>query len=128
MNTQRGGVINVVITDDHVLYRSAVKFALSTKKDIKVIAEAGNGSQLLDLLKTVQPDVILLDIQMPVMDGISTLPELKKLYPNIIAIVLSMMDNQSMITKLLGMGANGYLIKTSDTETIYKTIKTCFGQ
>ena len=78
MNTENRAVINVIICDDHVLYRAGVKAALSSKKDIKVIAEADNGSHLLNLLKAVQPDVILLDIQMPIMDGIATLPELKK--------------------------------------------------
>ena len=128
MKTESGGVINVIIADDHVLYRAAVKIALSSKKDIKVIAEADNGSHLLNLLKAVQPDVILLDIQMPVMDGIATLPEVKKLYPNIRIIMLSMMDDQSMITKLMELGANSYLIKTSDPEIIYEAIKTCYEQ
>jgi len=67
--------IKVLIADDHVLYRAGVKTALSTKKDIKVIAEADNGMHLLNMLKMIQPDVILLDIQMPVMDGIGALPE-----------------------------------------------------
>ena len=128
MKAESGRVINVIICDDHVLYRVGVKAALSSKKDIKVIAEADNGSHLLNLLKAVQPDVILLDIQMPVMDGIATLPELKKLYPNIKIIMLTMMDDQSMITKLMELGANSYLTKTSDSEIIYEAIKTCYEQ
>lgn len=118
--------MNVIVADDHVLYKAAVKAALSCKKDIKVIAEAGNGSQLLDLLKEVQPDIILLDIQMPVMDGMATLPEIKKLYPDISVIMLSMLDDQTMVSKLMGLGANSYLMKTSDPETIYEAIKTCY--
>ena len=117
--------ISVVIADDHVLYRAGVKTALSSKKDIKIIAEADNGSHLLMLLKTIQPDVILLDIQMPIMDGVTTLPEIKKLYPNIKIIMLTMMDDHSMITKLMELGANSYLSKTSDSEIIYEAIKTC---
>ncbi|MEP6950341.1 MAG: response regulator transcription factor [Ginsengibacter sp.] len=129
MKTENGGVINVIICDDHVLYRAGVKAALSSKKDIKVIAEADNGSHLLNLLRAIQlPDVILLDIQMPVMDGIATLPELKKLYPGIRIIMLTMMDDQSMITKLMELGANSYLTKTSDSEIIYEAIKTCYEQ
>jgi DNA-binding NarL/FixJ family response regulator len=128
METEIVGVINVIICDDHVLYRTGVKAVLSSKKDIKIIAEANNGSHLLDLLMEVQPDVILLDIQMPVMDGISTLPEVKKLYPNIRIIMLTMMDDQSMITKLMDLGANCYLSKTSDSEIIYEAIKTCYEQ
>lgn len=118
-------LIKVIIADDHVLYRAGVKTALSSKKDIKIIAEADNGSHLLNLLKGIQPDVILLDIQMPIMDGIATLPEIKKLYPRIKIIMLTMMDDQSMITKLMELGANSYLTKTSDSEIIYEAIKTC---
>jgi DNA-binding NarL/FixJ family response regulator len=128
MKPASGRVINVIITDDHVLYRTGVKVALSSKKDIKVIAEADNGSHLLNVLKAIQPDVILLDIQMPVMGGIATLPEVKKLYPNIKIIMLTMMDDQSMITKLMELGANSYLTKTSDSEIIYEAIKTCYEQ
>jgi DNA-binding NarL/FixJ family response regulator len=121
-------VIKVIIADDHVLYRAGVKTALSSKKDIKIIAEADNGSHLLILLKAIQPDVILLDIQMPIMDGIAALSEIKRLYPGIKVIMLTMMDDHSMITKLMELGANSYLTKTSDSEIIYEAIKTCHEQ
>ncbi len=120
--------IKVLITDDHVLYRAGVKSALSVKKDVKVIAEADNGMHLLNMLKMIQPDVILLDIQMPVMDGIAALPEIKKNWPHIKVVMLTMMDDHSMITKLMELGANSYLSKTSDSEVIYEAIKTCFEQ
>jgi DNA-binding NarL/FixJ family response regulator len=131
MKTDRNetaNMINVAIADDHVLYRAGVKTALSQKKDIKIIAEADNGMQLLNLMKHIQPDVILLDIQMPIMDGISTLPELKKNYPNVKVIMLTMHDDHSMITKLMELGANSYLTKNSDSEIIYDAIKTCHEQ
>ncbi|MBC7937822.1 MAG: response regulator transcription factor [Rhizobacter sp.] len=119
--------ITVIIADDHVLYRAGVKTSLSAKKDIKVIAEADNGMHLLTLLKNVQVDVILLDIQMPIMDGIATLPEIKKISPNTKVIMLTFMEDNSMITKLMELGANSYLAKTSDSEIIYEAIKTCFN-
>ncbi len=128
MHQETKEVINVKIADDHVLYRAGVRTALSSKKNIKILAEADNGSHLLNLLKGIQPDVILLDIQMPIMDGIATLPEIKKSYPNIKIIMLTMMDDQSMITKLMELGANSYLTKTSDSEIIYEAIKTCHEQ
>ncbi len=128
MKQETGDVINVIIADDHVLYRAGVITALSSKKDIKILAEADNGQHLLNLLKGIQPNVILLDIQMPIMDGIATLPEIKKLYPSIKIIMLTMMDDQSMITKLMELGANSYLTKTSDSEIIYEAIKTCHEQ
>jgi DNA-binding NarL/FixJ family response regulator len=120
--------IIVLIADDHVLYRAGVKTALSSKNDVKVIAEADNGMHLLTMLKAVQPDVILLDIQMPVMDGITALPEIKKNWPDVKVIMLTMLEDHSMITKLMELGANSYLSKTSDIEVIYEAIKTCFEQ
>ncbi len=127
-NENTGEPIKVIIADDHVLYRAGVKTALSVKKDVKVIAEADNGMHLLNMLKMIPADVILLDIQMPIMDGITALPEIKKLYPHIKIIMLTMMDDHSMITKLMEIGANSYLTKTSDSEIIYEAIKTCFEQ
>jgi DNA-binding NarL/FixJ family response regulator len=120
--------IRVIIADDHVLYRAGVKTSLSIRKDIKVIAEADNGMHLINLIKNIDVDVILLDIQMPIMDGISTLPEIKKINPDIKVIMLTMVDDNSMITKLMELGANSYLTKTSDSEVIYEAIKTCFEQ
>jgi DNA-binding NarL/FixJ family response regulator len=120
--------IKVIIADDHVLFRAGVKTALSVKKDVELIAEADNGMQLLNLLKHFEPDVILLDIQMPIMDGIQTLPEIRKMYPHVKVIILSMHNDHSMISKLMEIGANSYLTKNSDSETIYQAIKTCYEQ
>src|ERR1041385_1181501 len=120
--------IKVAIADDHALFRQGVRTALSVRKDIEIIAEADNGMQLLNLLKHVEPDVILLDIQMPIMDGITTLPEIRKLYPDVKVIILSMHNDHSMISKLMEVGANSYLTKNSDSETIYQAIKTCYEQ
>jgi DNA-binding NarL/FixJ family response regulator len=121
-------VIKVAIADDHALFRTGVKTSLTSRKDIQMVAEAENGMQLLNLLKHVQPDVVLLDIQMPIMDGLTTLPEIKKLYPGIKVIMLSMHNDHSMITRMMEIGANSYLTKESDSETIYQAIKTCFEQ
>lgn len=121
-----GNAIKVIIADDHVLFRAGVKTALDTKKDIRLIGEADNGQQLIHLLKHLQPDVILLDIQMPIMDGITALPEIKKLYPNVRIIMLTMHNDHSMISKLMELGANAYLTKNSDSEVIYEAVKTCF--
>jgi DNA-binding NarL/FixJ family response regulator len=117
--------IRVIICDDHALFRSGVKIALSHRKDIEIVAEAENGQQLLNTLKAFPVDVILLDITMPVMNGIETLPEIKNLYPDTRVIMLTMHNDNSMIAKLMEIGANSYLTKDSDSETIYEAIKTC---
>jgi DNA-binding NarL/FixJ family response regulator len=121
-----GKTIKVAIADDHALFRAGVKTALSVKKDVELIAEADNGMQLINLLRHIEPDVILLDIQMPIMDGIQTLPEIRKLRPEAKVIILSMHNDHSMISKLMEIGANSYLTKNSDSETIYEAIKTCY--
>lgn len=123
-----GRVIKVAIADDHTLFRAGVRTALSVKKDVELIAEADNGMQLLNLLRHIEPDVILLDIQMPIMDGIATLPEIRKIRPEAKVIILSMHNDHSMISKLMEIGANSYLTKNSDSETIYQAILTCFEQ
>lgn len=118
--------IQIIIADDHTLFREGVKMALSQKKDIKILAEAENGAQLLTQLKHAHPDIILLDIQMPVMDGITALTAIRKSYPDLKVIMLSMHDDHSMISTLMETGANAYLTKTADSETIYQAIRTCY--
>lgn len=127
-NPEENPVIKVAIADDHALFRTGVKTSLSARKDIQMVAEAENGMQLLNLLKHVKPDVVLLDIQMPIMDGLTTLPEIKKLYPDIKVIMLSMHNDHSMISRMMEIGANSYLTKESDSETIYQAVKSCFEQ
>jgi DNA-binding NarL/FixJ family response regulator len=119
-------VIRVAIADDHTVFRTGIKTSLSTHPDIQMVAEAENGMQLLNLLRHIKPDVILLDIQMPIMDGLSTLPEIKKLYPDVKVIMLSMHNEHSMVTRMMEIGANSYLTKESDPEVIYQAIRTCY--
>ncbi len=118
--------IKVIITDDHALFRQGVKAALSYREDIEFLGEAENGMQLLNLLKFLKPDVILLDIQMPIMDGIATLPEVKKVMPDVRVIMLTMHNEITLINKLMSIGANSYLTKDSDSDTIYDAIKACY--
>src|ERR1700741_4019787 len=92
-------VIKVAIADDHALFRAGVKTSLAGHRDVELIAEADNGMQLLNLLKHIEPDVILLDIQMPIMDGIQTLPEIRKIRPEAKVIILSMHNDHSLISK-----------------------------
>jgi DNA-binding NarL/FixJ family response regulator len=118
--------IKVIIADDHALFRTGVKTSIGMYPDIEFMGEAENGMQLLNMLKFLYPDVILLDIQMPIMDGIATLPEIRKLQPNVKIVMLTMNDDVSMISKLMEIGANSYLTKNSDSSTIYTAIKECY--
>ncbi|WP_246073724.1 response regulator transcription factor [Dinghuibacter silviterrae] len=125
-HTSESRMIKVVIADDHVLYRAGVKTALAAKPDVRIVAEADNGVQLVHMLKYQKPDVVLLDIQMPLMDGIGALQEIKRDFPDVKVVVLSMHDDNSMITRMMELGANGYLTKTADLEAIYEAIRNCY--
>ena len=122
-NPESNTVVRVAIADDHTIFRTGVKTALSSRKDIQMVAEAENGMQLLNLLKHIQPDVVLLDIMMPVMDGFATLPEIKRLYPNVKVIMLSMNNDHSIISRMMEVGANSYLTKEAGAEGIYEAIR-----
>lgn len=115
-------IIKIAIADDHSLFRTGVKLGLQSRSDIQFVAEAENGLQLLKLLQHIKTDVVILDIQMPVMDGFSTLLEIKKLYPEIKIIFLSMHNDHSVISKMMEMGANSYLTKESGSQVIYEAI------
>ena len=114
--------IRILIADDHAVFRSGIKTSLGFRKDIQLVAEAENGMQLLNLLKHIKPDVVLLDIQMPVMDGFTTLPEIKKLYPDVKVIMLSFMVDHSVISKMMEVGANSYLTKEAGADKICDAI------
>jgi DNA-binding NarL/FixJ family response regulator len=121
----KSNTIKVIICDDHFFYRQGVKTWLETKDDIDIIGESEDGLKLIKQLKHIQPDVILLDINMPVMDGSATLVEIKKLYPHIKVVMLTMNDSKQMVLEMLKLGANGYLTKNDDCEEIYNAIITC---
>jgi DNA-binding NarL/FixJ family response regulator len=117
--------IKIIITDDHRIFRQGVINGLAAKTDIEIIAEAEHGLDLLEKLKYLKPDIIILGINMPIMDGITALPILKQKYPGIKIIMLTMYDDPSMICKAITLGANAYLTKTTECDEIYKAILAC---
>ena len=119
--------IKVAIADDHKIFRDGIKMALSGKEYLKIIWEAEDGKDLIHKMKIKLPDVLLMDIRMPEMDGISAISLLRKEYEEVRIIVLTMYDDQEMISKMMEMGANAYLTKTTDPEEIYNAILTCMN-
>jgi DNA-binding NarL/FixJ family response regulator len=117
--------IKIIHADDHKLFRMGVKSTLSPCTDIEYLGEAENGKQLLDMLETLQPDIIILNIQMPVMHGLETLPVIKEKYPWIKVIMLSMHNDAKMVRKLIELGANAYLTKEAGSKDIIKAIYAC---
>ncbi|MDB5856465.1 MAG: putative response regulator, NarL [Ramlibacter sp.] len=110
-NTNPAGAIRVVLADDHDLVRSGIKALLSTVDGVEVIAEARNGNELLQLLETVKPDVVMTDISMPGMDGITAIAEIHSRYPEVRVVVLSMYDTVDFVKRAVANGACGYLMK-----------------
>jgi DNA-binding NarL/FixJ family response regulator len=115
--------ITVIHCDDHELFRFGVRSVLEKYSDIEFIGEAGNGLELLKLLETVIPDIVILNVAMPVMDGIQTLPKIREKYPGLRVVVLSMHNSPLIITKMMQLGANSYLTKNTEGEIIYRAIK-----
>jgi DNA-binding NarL/FixJ family response regulator len=118
-------IIKVVICEDHELFMKGVKHSLSHKKDIDFIGEAENGWKLMQLLKHVTPDVILLDINMPIMDGKAALSQIRKYYPDVKVIMLTMHDEPTTIVEMMRLGANAYLVKNCGEDKIYEAIVSC---
>lgn len=103
--------IQVVLADDHDLVRSGIKALLSTVDGVQVIAEARNGNELLQLLESVKPDVVMTDISMPGMDGITAIAEIHARFPDVRVIVLSMYDTVDFVKRAVANGACGYIMK-----------------
>ncbi|MEZ5018386.1 MAG: response regulator transcription factor [Flavipsychrobacter sp.] len=110
--------IKYAIADDHKIFRQGLKIALSDDTQLALAGEAGNGLELLELLKTNDIDVVLLDIKMPEMDGIATTKEIRAQYPDLKIIILTMFDEEHFILHLVQAGANGYLLKNAEPSEI----------
>ena len=119
--------IKLVIADDHEIFRDGFKLMLSKFPEIMLVGEAGNGRELLELIEKENPDVILTDIKMPVMDGIEATKKITELYPDKGIIGLSMYDDDELIIEMLEAGAKGYLIKNAGKDQIIEAIKTVYN-
>ena len=120
-------MIKFAIADDHKIFRDGIKMALSGKENLKMLWEAEDGKDMMHKITIKMPDVLLMDIRMPEIDGINAIQILRKEYEEIKIIVLTMYDDQQMINKMMEMGANAYLTKTTDPEEIYEAILTCMN-
>jgi DNA-binding NarL/FixJ family response regulator len=115
--------LKVLIADDHRLMLSAIRIAIDSTEDLEVVAEAESGSQVLPLVHRHSPDVVLLDIRMPGMDGLKILEELKKRFPAVKSIVLSGVDEPQVIQAALERGASSYVLKYVDPRDLASAIR-----
>lgn len=117
--------IKIIIADDHKIFIDGLKSILSKKIGITVIGEANNGLEIIKLLeKDYRPDIVITDIRMPIIDGISLTKILSKEYPNIPVLALSMYDQSSDIIEMLEAGAKGYLTKAVEINELIQAIHT----
>lgn len=115
--------IRIALVDDQQLFREGMKMILSDEPFFEVIFEAKNGEQLLNRLRFEPIDVILLDVEMPVMDGTETLKKLREAYPDVGVIMLTMHDTDRLISHLMELGADGFLLKDENAEVVIEAIK-----
>lgn len=117
------GAIRVMLVDDHQMFREGLKFVISKIPNMEVVGEASNGQEFLDQLAVAQPDVTLMDIGMPVMDGITATQQATEQQPDLKVIALSMFNDQEYYQRAVDAGVSGFLIKEAGIDELEKAIK-----
>lgn len=112
--------MNILLADDHRILRTGLKLLLGSQDDCRVVAEASNGQEVLDILEETDVDVVLLDLSMPVMSGIDCLREIRRRRYDVKVLVLTMYSEQQYVTELMQLGADGYLCKDSLDSELFK--------
>ena len=113
----------IILADDHEMFRAGLKGLLDKESDFKVVAQVGDGEQLLEKLATVRTDCVVMDLSMPNMDGLATLKEIKKMYPKLKCLVLTMQKDQEHFKSAMAHGASGYILKDNAFELLSMAIK-----
>lgn len=116
--------IKIIIAEDHPIFRDGLRIMLNLYPNFEIIAEVENGSELKELLKTIKPDIVLVDINMPILNGIEATRFIATHFNDIKVIGLTMNDEKSSIMEMMDAGANGYILKSADREEIIKAINT----
>jgi NarL family two-component system response regulator YdfI len=116
-------MIRVMITDDHLIVREGLRLILETADDIEVVGEALDGVECLQLVPKCNPHVILMDLQMPRMDGITAIGHLRKDFPDIAIVILTTYNEDDLMIQGLQSGARGYLLKDSSRESLLDSIR-----
>ena len=115
-------MIRVLLVDDQTLFREGLRTLLSTRPEVTVVGEATNGQEAVALVESLTPDVILMDLQMPVMDGVQATAHLRQRHPDIPVLVLTTFDDDASLFGALRAGAAGYLLKDVSSETLIAAI------
>lgn len=126
MMDQSSSPIHVLLADDHVVVRAGIRKFLEQSSDIQVIAEASNGQEACELLEQNQPDVIVLDIQMPLMSGIEVTRWIRAKHIAVGILILTAYDDEPYVQAVLQAGANGYVLKTAEPQEIIAGVRNVF--
>lgn len=114
--------IKLAIADDYPVFREGLLITLSADEQFDVIIEADNGAELLEAMAKQLPDIVIMDYKMPVMDGTEATRRIKELYPSVKVLVISMYEDPKFVNYLMENGADGYLLKNEEPETIRQAI------
>jgi NarL family two-component system response regulator YdfI len=116
-------MIKLLIADDHLIIRQGLRLILETEPDFELIGEASDGNEALSLCNNLKPDVVLMDLRMPNMDGLTAIEKLRIEQPNIAVIILTTFNEDDLMFRGLQAGAHGYLLKDTDRITLFNTIR-----
>lgn len=119
-------MIRLAIAEDHVSFTEGIQLFLEYEDDITIVGTANNGKDLYEIVKKKSPNVVITDIRMPIMDGISLSKKIHTEYPNIKVIAFSMFDQAKAVSEMLNAGAKGYILKNSSMKTLLSAIRTVF--
>ncbi|MBT1686123.1 response regulator transcription factor [Dawidia soli] len=119
--------IKIVLADDHVLVRKGIRAMLESDAEMEVVGEAGNGQEALEAARALKPDILVLDIRMPQMDGLSAAARVKEYSPGTKAVILSMHNSEEYVLEALNADAYGYLLKDTDKEEFLKALRAVHG-
>lgn len=120
--------IRVLLVDDHTILREGLRSLLSLQEDIEVVGEAGDGQAALELISTLKPDIVVMDIAMPGMDGLEATRRIKKDFPETRVLILTQHDNREYVFSLLQAGAVGYILKKSGGTEVVNAIRSTFAE
>ncbi|MAM27884.1 MAG: DNA-binding response regulator [Flavobacteriaceae bacterium] len=116
-------MITVAIAEDHQSLVDGIELLLKYEDDITIIGMANDGEALIDIVKKSEPDIVLMDIKMPKMDGVTATKQIEKHYPKTNVIAFSMFDQEDAVTQMIQAGAKGYLLKNSPLEEVLNAIR-----
>ena len=119
--------IRIVLADDHEIFRDGFSVMLKKQTQFKLVGEASNGTELIEVTEKLMPDVIITDIKMPKLDGIEATRIITSKFPGIYIIALSMFDDDNLIIDMLEAGARGYLLKSAHKNEIFDAIRSVYN-